>query len=260
MKGKELDIYLPDLKIAFEFNGVYWHNEFNKPKNYHQEKSKMCLEQNIQLIHVWEDDWLYKTEIIKDIINTKLKNNLINIGARKCIIKEVSNKDAYDFLNKYHIQGGLKNNGKTIGLYYNDELVEVLSFGNLRKFMGGNNINNFYEIYRVCSKSGYNIQGGFSKLLKYIERVYNPKCLITYANLDYTIGNVYEKCGFIKENLSTPTYTWVIKGIRKHRSNFMKSKLEEFKHDSNLTEVEIMHNRGCWRCWDSGKIRFKKVY
>ena len=259
LKGKELDIYLPKLNIAFEFNGIYWHNEFNKNKKYHQNKSLMCLDNGIQLIHIWEDDWLYRNDIIKDIIKTKLNLNKINIGARKCIIKEISNYDSYNFLNNYHIQGGVKN-GISIGLYYNDELVEVIVFGNLRKFISGNNKDNYYEIYRVCSKSGYNIQGGFSKLLKYIEKNYNPKCIITYANLDYSIGNVYMSCGFVKKTISQPTYTWVVKGKRKHRSNFMKSKLDECKQNPKLTEVKVMHDRGCWRCWDSGKIKFEKTY
>ena len=126
--------------------------------------------------------------------------------------------------------------------------------------MGGNPEENNYEIYRVCSKIGYNIPGGFSRLLKFFEDEFNPVCIITYANLDYTYGNVYMKCGFKLESLSKPTYTWVIDGRRRHRTNFMKSKLEECVNNPNLTEVEVMHNRGYWRCWDSGKIKFIKIY
>ena len=116
LNGKELDIYLPELKIAFEFNGIYWHNEFNKEINYHQDKSLKCLQNGIQLIHIWEDDWNYKKDIIKDYMKTKLGLSENKIGARKCKIKLVDNKSAYDFLDKYHIQGSVKN-GKSIGLF-----------------------------------------------------------------------------------------------------------------------------------------------
>ena len=190
---------------------------------------------------------------------SKLGKTSINIGARKCIVKDVSNSEAYHFLQTNHIQGGVKN-GYNIGLYYNNELVEVMTFGSLRKSMGSNPISGHYEIYRVCSKLGYNIQGGFSKLLKHFENTYKPIQIITYANLDYTYGNVYNKTGFHKDKISKPTYTWVVNGQRKHRTNFRKSKLKECIDNPDLTEIEVMYNRNCWRCWDSGKIKFIKNY
>ena len=259
LEGKELDIFLPNLNIAFEFNGIYWHNEFNKHKKYHQEKSLKCIENGIQLIHIWEDDWLYKNEIIKDFIKSKLNIFDIRIGARKCTIKHVGRNESFNFLEENHIQGGIRN-GYNIGLYYNDELVELITFGTLRKIMGGNQIENHFEIYRLCSKKGYSIQGGFCKLLKYIEKEYKPECIITYGNLDYTHGDVYLKSGFKQVSISEPTYTWVVNGVRRHRTNFMKSKLKECLENPELTESEVMYNRGSWRCWDSGKIKYVKEY
>ena len=73
----ELDIYLPDLKLAFEFNGLYWHNETNKENNYHLNKTELCEQQGIQLIHIWEDDWIYKQDIVKSMILNKLNKNTI---------------------------------------------------------------------------------------------------------------------------------------------------------------------------------------
>ena len=68
----ELDIYLPDLNISFEFNGLYWHSEKYKNNNYHYDKTEKCLDKNIQLIHIWEDDWNFKSQIVKSIILNKL--------------------------------------------------------------------------------------------------------------------------------------------------------------------------------------------
>ena len=61
----ELDIYLPKLHIAFEFNGIYWHSIKYKDKYYHQRKTLLCYAQNIQLIHIWENDWDNNNELIK---------------------------------------------------------------------------------------------------------------------------------------------------------------------------------------------------
>ena len=215
------------------------------------------MKKGIQLIHIWEDDWLYKNEIIKDFIKSKFGVYDVKIGARKCEVKMVPNNIAYRFLMKNHIQGGVKN-GKSIGLYYCNELVEILTFGGLRRNMGGKQVDGHYEIYRVCSKIGYNIQGGFSKLLNYFENIYNPIEIITYANLDYSVGNVYIVNGFCKCGISKPVYSWVVGGIRKNRSNFMKSKLDECRKNPDLTESDVMHCRGFWKCWDSGKIKFIK--
>ena len=94
----ELDVYLPNLNLAFEFNGVYWHNELFKENNYHQKKSKLCLDKNTQLIHIWEDDWIYKNDIIKSMILNKLSKTKNKLYGRKCTIKEISdNKLVKDF-------------------------------------------------------------------------------------------------------------------------------------------------------------------
>lgn len=254
--GKELDIYLPELKLAFEFNGVYWHCEHNKPIKYHQQKSLICLKKGIRLIHIWEDDWTHKNEILKEFIKSKfgLFENIID--ADRCETHNVDEKTAETFLNSYHIKGCVKNE-KFIGLFYNDELVEVMSFGMSEK---STNPTPVYEIYEVCTKSGYNVQNGFSKLLEHIEDTYKPGEMVIYADLDYSVGNTYKKCGFIKEYVDKPAPTWVINGIRYHDLNFIKSKFKEFEENSKLTELEIMHNHGYWRCWDSGKIRFVKKY
>ena len=73
-KYYELDIYLPEKSIAFEFNGIYWHSINYKDKYYHQRKTLLCYAQNIQLIHIWENEWLNKQDQIKQQIKELLNN------------------------------------------------------------------------------------------------------------------------------------------------------------------------------------------
>lgn len=75
LNGKELDIYLPNLNLAFEFNGLYWHSNIYKNDNYHYNKIKDCLKNNIMLINIWEDEWIYNNEYIKKNILNILNNN-----------------------------------------------------------------------------------------------------------------------------------------------------------------------------------------
>ena len=255
----ELDIYLPEKKIAFEFNGIFWHSDFNPriDKYYHQKKSLLCQEKEVQLLHIWEDDWKLKADIIKDYIKAKLGQCEKRIYARKCSIREIDGHTAKEFTNSNHIQGYVNSTYK-IGLFHEEDLISVMLIGKLRNTMGSKPKKDCYEIYRVVSDKGIEVVGGFSKMLAYFERIYKPKEIITYGDLCYTNGNVYRKCGFEMNGLSRPCYYWQINGIRYHRSNFMKGKLIECQHDASLTENEVMRARHAYKIWDAGKIKFTK--
>jgi very-short-patch-repair endonuclease len=253
----ELDIYIPELKLAFEFNGLYWHNELNKENNYHLNKTEMCENKGIQLIHIWEDDWLYKKNIVKSIIFNKLgKSN--KIYARKCKIKEViDNKLIREFLEKNHIQGFIGSKIK-IGLYYNDELVSLMTFGNRRIAMGKKTTNqDEYELLRFCNKLNTNVIGGASKLFKYFINNYKPQEITTYADRSFSQGKLYETLGFNFIGKTEPNYYYIIDGIRHYRFNFRKDKLIKEGFDPNKTEHEIMLNRKIYRIYDSGNLKYK---
>lgn len=258
---KELDIYLPDLKLAFEFNGVYWHNELNKSNKYHKEKSDLCEEKGIQLIHIWEDDWLYKTDIIKSMILNKLNKNTNRIFARKCTIKEIKDsKVANIFLNENHIQGKVNSSIK-LGLYYkepngNDELVSLMTFGKKRKIMNSKSKDGEYELLRFANKMGYSIVGGASKLFKYFVNNYNPNEVITYADRSYSNGDLYEKLGFDFIHKTQPNYYYIVDGIRKHRFGFRKDVLIKEGFDANKTEHEIMLERKIYRIYNAGNLKY----
>lgn len=257
----ELDIVIPDKHIAIEFNGVFWHSDFNPRmcKTYHRDKSLKCRDKGYQLLHIWEDDWYNRKDIIKDYIKSKLGLCSKRIYARKCHVREIDAHTARLFVDSNHIQG-YSNATYKIGLFYDDVLVSVMLVGKLRDMMGSKPKDGHYEIYRVVSREDTEVVGGFSKMLKYFERTYNPECIITYGDLCYTLGNVYLKCGFTDEGLSSPCYSWQINGVRYHRSNFMKCKLEECKKDPSLTEDQAMRSRHAYKVWDAGKIKFVKHY
>ena len=257
----ELDIVIPDKHIAIEFNGVFWHSDFNPRmcKTYHRDKSLKCRDKGYQLLHIWEDDWYNRKDIIKDYIKSKLGLCSKRIYARKCHVREIDAHTARLFVDSNHIQG-YSNATYKIGLFYDDVLVSVMLVGKLRNMMGSKPKEGHYEIYRVVSCEDTEVVGGFSKMLKYFERTYNPECIITYGDLCYTLGNVYLKCGFTDEGLSSPCYSWQINGVRYHRSNFMKCKLEECRKDPSLTEDQAMRSRHAYKVWDAGKIKFVKHY
>jgi hypothetical protein len=249
--GREIDIYLPELKLGFEFNGLYWHSELYKTRTFHLDKTNTCLNNGIQLIHIWEDDWTYKSNIVKSMIVNKLEKSE-KIYARKCEIKEIfDNKLVRDFLVENHIQGFVGSKVK-IGLYFNDELVSLMTFGNLRKSLGQKSESGSWELLRFCNKLNTSVIGGASKLFKYFKDIYNPTEVISYSDISRSVGNMYEKLGFKLIHNSEPNYYYIIDGIRKHRFNFRKDKLIKEGNDPNLTEIEIMHQKGIYRIFDCG--------
>ena len=258
IKPLELDIYLPELKLAFEFNGLYWHNELYLEKNYHLNKTELCEAQGIQLIHIWEDDWLFKQDIVKSMILNKLHKTHDKIYARKTTIKEINdNKLVREFLEINHIQGFVGSKVK-IGLFIDNKLVSLMTFGNRRVAMGKKSTNEGeYELLRFCNKLNTNVVGGASKLFKYFIINYKPNEITTYADRSFSQGKLYETLGFKSQGKTEPNYYYIINGIRKHRFNFRKDILIKQGFDSNKTEHQIMLDRNIFRIYDSGNFKFK---
>jgi len=254
--GKELDVYLPKLKLAFEFNGLYWHNELNVSNSYHLDKTELAEKNGIKLIQIYEDEWIYKLEIVKSrIINLLGKSN--KVYARKCEIREIyDNSITSNFLVKNHLQGNINSKIK-IGLFFNNELLALMTFGNLRRSMGQSNTKDTYEMLRFCNKLNINVIGGASRLFKYFINKFEPKELISYADRSWSSGNLYEKIGFKLSGKTRPNYSYVIGNKRHYRFNFRKDKLVKDGFDSNKTEREIMLERKIYRIYNSGHLRYK---
>lgn len=220
----ELDIYIPEYKLAIEFNGNYWHSFENLSKNsnktkreiqfYHQNKFKMCENKGIILYSVWEYDWL--RDVKKAIIQSQLRyllhyrgTNYIKISGHKCELKRVPKIEARNFLNKYHIQGasllytqtGSDNLPLNFGLYYRNELVSLMTFGKWRR---GNIAE--YEIFRLCNKFDTSIIGGPQKMFAAFLKIIKPKSVASYSSCSVGTGRYHEKLGFKFVRFTEPAF------------------------------------------------------
>lgn len=252
---KEIDIYLPELKLGFEFNGLRWHSELYVNKNYHLEKTELCHKNGIRLMHIYEDDFDFKLEIIKSIILNAVKKSK-KIYARKTIIKKIEKKDVVQqFLNKNHLQGFVNTN-INYGLYYENELVSLMTFMKARKVLDKNQKYGDYELVRFCNKLEISVIGGASKLLKYFLKDYQPKKILSYCDISWATGELYKKLGFKTHGFTPPNYSYVVNKVRKNRINYQKHKLIKMGYDSQLTEGEIMNGLGYYRIFNCGNERF----
>lgn len=249
LNGREIDIYVPAKKLAFEYDGLYWHSELYKDKKYHLDKTKECEAQGIQLVHIFEDEWLYKQDIVKSRIKGLLGLNE-RLFARKCVVKEVNYKESEQFLNENHIQGNCSSKYR-YGLYYNDELVSIMTFGKSR-FK-----DTEFELLRFCNKLNLNVIGAASRLFNHFMKDHTeiPQ-IISFADRRWSMGNVYEKLGFEKCGETVPAYFYIVDNLRQNRISYQKHKLIANDADLNKTEHELMLERGIYRIYDCGNLKY----
>ncbi len=186
-KFHEADIYIPDKKLAIELDGLYYHSEqAGKDKNYHLNKTDFFEEQGVDLIHIFENEWLLKQDIVKSVILRKL-NCISCLILKDYKIKYISQEIGKDFLDQNHIQGDNKSD-VYLGLWSKNTLMSVMSFKN------GNN----YILDRFCDRIDVVVDSSFEKILNY----FNHNNVLTYVDRRYNTNKLY-----INNNFKFVKYT-----------------------------------------------------
>lgn len=257
LEGKEIDIFFPELNIGIEVNGEYYHSSLFRDKNYHLNKKITAARKNIDLLFFWKSDIDNKFEIIMSMILNRLGKTPEKIYARKCLIKSVNSEDSKIFLNQNHMQGWCVSKYR-LGLYYDNELVSIMTFGSLRKNLNSKGDSGFFELLRFCNKKGLNVIGGASKLLNHFELNNDIHRIISYANCEISNGNLYERLGFKLESLSKNNYWWYKNGTKYNRFLFRKQVLIEQGFDPDKTEDQIMNERGYLKLYGCGNLKYGK--
>lgn len=258
IKPLELDFFFPQYKIAIELNGLLYHSEMFKENHYHLNKLKRCKEADIRLVSIWEDEWTGKTEIVKSMVRNLFRQCNNKVYARNCMIRELAPGEYRTFMDDNHLQGSV-NAAYKFGLVHDGEIVAAIGFGSTRISLGSRNKECVCELYRYCCKKNLVVPGAASKLFKHAIEVL--KCdgytdIVTYAKQDFSIGGLYKELGFEYIGETVPGYFWTNGRERINRFSARKSELVKTGEDDNLTEVEIMHRRHFYRCYDTGNLKF----
>lgn len=251
----ELDFFLPDYDIAIEVCGLYWHStKVNSNQHHIYDKYKICNNLGIRLITIFEDEIIYKPKIVENRVAIILNRRPSDIYARQCIIKQLLPDIGSAFLNTYHLQGS-GNNSIYLGAFYEDNLMAVMSFSKPSIAKGASKTQ--WELNRFASIDS--IPGIASKLFKFFIKNNAPESIISYADLRWNTGNLYNKLGFKHIHDSRPNYWYIDQLKRKHRFNFTKHKVLQLypKEDPNQTAIEITDKHGLPRIYDCGNAVFR---
>jgi hypothetical protein len=253
-----IDVYLPELNIGFEYNGLFWHSEARHyimatkslawMQSYHQYKSDKAYESGIRLIHIFEDTWRDNQTKIESLINAVINKKNQKIFGRKCIAKVINPKEAKQLFDDHHLQG-YTNSSKCVGLYYDGVLISAGLFTKKDE-------ETWYMSRYVTS---YQVIGGFAKIINNF-RKNNTGAIYTFADLSWVDrdNNVYIANGFEVDGYLDPDYSYIVNKTRKHkflfRHKLLKNRLANY--DPNKTEYQNCLDHKLYRIWDCGKIRY----
>lgn len=270
----EIDIYIPDLKIGFEYHGIFHHSQFrgNHKKHRHFDNLNYAEQLGIHLIQIFEDEWLHKKDIVKSRIKNILKIDSTILYARKCEVRFLTNKESKQFLDENHLQG-YKYAKYSIGLIFNGLIVQCMTFSDINSRVNGikQYASGIFENVRSCSKMNYNVVGGFERMLKYFETNVKPVQIISFADRRWSSllkEPFYIRLGFDFVSKTGPCF-WAMKGYnrRMHRSNFTKKKMRAMNpalfvgfKDDDLTQEKMLMMLEYDIIWDCGNLKFAKNY
>lgn len=250
LNGKELDFYFPEVNLGIELHGIYWHSKKFHDKNFLKNKYNLAQEKDIRLIQFTEYDINTKFDIVKSMILSACNIFKKKVFARACSIIVIDNDIASDFYEKNHIQGPYTSK-HNIALVYEDKIVSVMSFSKSRFS------NNYeYELTRFCSLINYNVIGGASRLFKNFIKHKLPNTIVSYSDMQYFTGIVYDKLEFTCNKITNPNYSYVVNSKLVSRMCFQKKKIQKDFPNVDMAVPEeqlVLENYGYYRFYHVGQ-------
>lgn len=270
--GKELDIFVPSKRVAIEVNGIFWHGDNHKSRDYHYKKWQACKEKGIRLIQITDYDWENNQKVFSQLLAHALGcNGERKVNARECEVVHLKSRECKEFYNAYHPQGHSPNPINLALKTKEGEIVAIMSFGYGKTTRGQARANGTtkatWELSRFASSCS--VRGGASRLFKTFIRENNPEEVSSFSMNDYFAGGVYGVLGFVAETYGKSDYRvfhpfsglrhksyWQRRNIPKRLKELGKEELNFDPETDQRTEREIEDLVGAIRLWDSGKIKW----
>lgn len=214
--------------------------------DYHYNKTLIANSVGYNCINVFDWDDINK---IKYMLQDKE-----TLYARNLEIKEVNMDETTEFLNTYHIQNTCRGQEVRFGLYKENELIEIMTFGKPRY-----NKNYEWELLRLCTKAEYKVVGGAERLFKHFVTNYNPNSIISYCDFSKFSGEVYTRLGFKQKGKPTPAKHWS-KGNVHITDNLLRQRgydqLFKTNYGKGTSNEELMLENGWLPVYDCGQMTF----
>lgn len=258
--NRKADLYNEELRLAIEINPTITHSTQPSPFHgkkvsvkYHQQRAIDAENNGWHLIQIF--DWDNPADII-DFIKSIVNKDYEIVYARKCALKEIKSKEAAEFLNENHRQQDKAVGNIAYGLFYENELVQVMTFG-LERFARTRGQKD-YELIRLASKKGLKVIGGASKLMKaFVNSHYKPNKIKTFVDYSKGQGKVYEKMGMTYIGLANLNGLYAnIDTGEAMKVTAVSSKFRKEYEAAGQTQQQFMNSKRFYRINDAGN----KIY
>lgn len=188
IKPKELDIVVPALNIAFEYDGLFYHNNIDNSYKFFE-----CANKGVRLIQINEHEWMFKKEKVKSFLRKLFGFEQDRVLATFCMVREISTEDFKKFTEENSLIDQEPPKYR-YGLTYKGELVEVI---------GLDDSNDSYKLSVVCTKNDVEVVGGLSKLicafrLDHFGRIW------AFCDMAKHTGKSLIECGFVLVDRTKP--------------------------------------------------------
>lgn len=270
LRPKELDIYLPEKRLAIEYCGDYWHSHGDpdserRDRGKHYEKYLACQAQGVRLLTIYESEWLSRRGALRRLIRTALGQARGRVMARKCTLGTPTAAQAREFYERYHPQGGA-GAGEHYGLYWRGKLVACMRFSFGANDRGAAAVNRVWTLTRYATR--VTVAGGASRLFKAFVQEHAPAAVKSFSDNRYFAGGMYEQLGFRLEGETAPDYqVWSpVLGLlpkTRYQRRVIPDRLKEHGVDEVFdpetdprTEADMTYLMGCRRLYDCGKRRW----
>lgn len=251
LDGLELDILVPELKLAIEYCGLYSHATKYKNRDYHVQKYIKCQEQGIRLFTIFEDEWVHHKNGVTGFLGFFLDKKATKIAARNCEISVANYSEIMNFFEEHHLQGKPGTNTRQAWvLTHNDKVVAALSVAHHHR------IRDQWVLNRYCVRPEYSVTGGFARLLAQAVswlKGQGVDKLWTFSDRRYSQGGVYSRNGFIHDGVLRPDYHYSKGTMRFSKQSLKKT---EFERGSGKTEWQLRQEQGYLMIYDCGKDRW----
>lgn len=182
---KEIDVLVSDI-LAIEYDGLFWHSEMNVPDTHASEKLNLCIDAGVELLRIYQDEWMYKRSIVEAHIRRRLNVGMKYIQSTDCEIKTISNDEKMSFFEANHIEGAVSTD-ISLGLMYECSLVAVISF-NIER--------DTFHIMQFCELIDITVIDVLHAFLSYIQHIHIiSKFIVDIDRRLFTIKE-YEDVGF----------------------------------------------------------------
>lgn len=253
----EVDCYIPELKLAVEYDGLKWHSTQHRPISHHTRKRNALKALGIDLIRVFEDEWQCRGKQVRALLENRVGRSTETLFARECTKAEATNEQARQFYEENHIQGWDRA-GNYAGLLYKGKLVAVMAFTKTLSERGTTEEDK-WELARFASS--VRVIGAASRLFKALLETTGARTVVSYSDDRLFTGKMYTSLGFVIDSKVPPSYTYWRNGMKKrlHKSHFRHSKLPYIlgdKYNPNLTERQNCEAAGYYQVYDCGLTKW----